>query len=716
MKISIEKLLRSNERFDTLKGEKVRSMIETISQKELIEMEETGISMELIKDNIMKGDKNLLHRKEMIFSKGQEPVDFAFERAIGKNDSVYSNFIDYMQDAKKKVGRIVVSNGSKRLGFATGFMVSEKLMLTNWHVFETKDQAMYSTVEFNYEFGLDGKPRSSIEFNFDPDSFFYSFEDLDYCLVAVESFDRSGKYTLGDIGYIYLDPTLGKLGNEGEECLNIIHHPGGDYKQLSIRENKFKRISSTAVWYESDTAQGSSGSPVFNDQWQVVALHHMGVADRDDNGNYVDKKGAIIPVIDGKIDVSRIHWIANEGIRISVIRKHLQAQFPNSEIVKKMFLPAEINDSVPEKAPNEPVDGKRVEVISGSKEIVNIAVPTELIEQQRVVNVNISTNQLNGEAPSTNGEENGVDFAALFQESYKLEKSISYTDCKGYQSDFLGDDFRVAIPKPEPAIRNHVAKLLGSRAYILRYYKFSVIFNELRKMPFISAVNVEGAEEKRQDFTERKDKWIRDRRIDLDYQLTSEFYHKSGFDKGHMSRREDANWGDTPFEAKRNADLTCVYTNACPQVPALNRSNKKGLWGKLEKVVLEYGAKKEDGKQGRISVFNGPIFKDSDPIFRGMQIPMEFYKVILWVSDNNKLKITAFKLSQTDLVDQIDMEDIGIDENIKFKEYQCSLKQLQKLTKLDFSDLLPYDTYKKTTDNELLGELETTEIIQKLAK
>ena len=74
---------------------------------------------------------------------------------------------------------------------------------------------------------------------------------------------------------------------------------------------------------------------------------------------------------------------------------------------------------------------------------------------------------------------------------------------------------------------------------------------------------------------------------------------------------------------------------------------------------------------------------------------MAFFKVILWLTDNKQLKATAFKLSQDELVDEIDFdkEQIDIDQNEQFKEYQISLKELQEVTHLDFSYLLKYDTY-----------------------
>ncbi len=42
----------------------------------------------------------------------------------------------------------------------------------------------------------------------------------------------------------------------------------------------------------TDTAPGSSGSPVFNDQWEVVALHHMGVPKRNEHGDLLTLEGS----------------------------------------------------------------------------------------------------------------------------------------------------------------------------------------------------------------------------------------------------------------------------------------------------------------------------------------------------------------------------------------------------------------------------------------
>jgi endonuclease G, mitochondrial len=700
MLVSIEQLNNSAGRFELWKGKSVRSKVSAVPEEELFENLDETISKDVRKGNILGKDENLVKRKEMITSIGQEPADFAYERAIGNNDSVYSNFVELIVIAKKKVGRIVLKNGVENIGYATGFMVSDDLLLTNWHVFEDKESVADSEVQFFYELDTMGNPGDSVSFKLNASDFFYSFKELDYCFIAVNKTDVTGTTNLSSVGYIHLDPVLGKLGNEGEEKLNIIHHPDGDYKQLSIRENKFTKILPTTLWYECDTASGSSGSPVFNDQWQVVALHHMGVAEKNEQGDYIDKNGKIIPQIGNKIDESRIHWIANEGIRISVILKDIFNKYPDSGFIKNLqFKPHETKPLVNGKKPEN--GQKKVPMETTS---VNISFPASLLEQEGNVTISINNTARGAQIPvlkSSDSDSGGMveDFAEV--KKTEIEDGMDYSGCKGYQSNFLGTE--IPLPQPDSSIKKFIARLKGSDSIVLKYQHYSVIFNSVRMMPLISAINVDGDSGKRLDFTKRgTDVWLRDNRLEYDYQLNDKYYKGSGFDKGHMSRREDANWGFTSDDARRFADLTCMYTNACPQINTLNQSQKKGLWGKLENGVLEYGAIKQKGKEARISVFNGPIFKETDPVFRRIQVPMEFYKIILWLNDKSELKATAFKLTQTDLVGDIDFEALDINENVEFKAYQCSIKSLKQNTKLDFSAIIKYDTYDKTNDNESL--------------
>ena len=75
--------------------------------------------------------------------------------------------------------------------------------------------------------------------------------------------------------------------------------------------------------YQTDTAPGSSGSPVFNDQWEVVALHHSGVPRRNSEGKILTVDGRIWT---GSMGEHRIDWVANEGIRVVAIITALQEE------------------------------------------------------------------------------------------------------------------------------------------------------------------------------------------------------------------------------------------------------------------------------------------------------------------------------------------------------------------------------------------------------
>jgi len=690
MFLSEELLKGSQARFQAISGTKPafknNNHLNKISATEI-----PGVSPELTQKEA--------ERRMNLEYKAPEPTEFAFERAIGKNDSVYSNFVELIMDAKEKVGRILVKKNGSLIGYATGSLVSPRLLLTNWHVFETAADAESSEVQFGYEFDIQGNEKAATAFSFRPEDFFYSNKELDYCLVAVSPGSRDASTTLSRYGYLYLDPEKGKLGEPKKESLNIIHHPDGDFKQLSIRQNLFTDITPTTIWYETDTAQGSSGAPVFNDQWQVVALHHSGVAAKNTDGEYIDKYGNPVPYIGGKLQESKVNWIANEGIRISVILEDIFNKHPINELVAQLKIkndtarmptPVIKNDEISDSPLSSFNANKPVPTSSGD---IRISLPASLLSPDADISLKL---RRNGSATSNfqAGFTQDIEALSLF-ELKKLEQTMDYSLCEGYLPNFLGTE----IPMPEPGsiLKKFIALPNHSDSSELKYFHYSVRLHSLRRMPAISAINVDGNPKLRLDNFKRKDNWLRDNRLDFNIQLDDTFYRNSGFDRGHMSRREDADWGDTAETAKRNADLTCMHTNACPQIATLNQSSRKGLWGKLELTVLENGAVLEGPLTNKISVFNGPVFRDDDPVFRGIQIPMDFYKIILWPTDNGEVKATAFLLSQSRLVKDIKFEQLDIHKNLEFRLYQYPISKLAEDTGINFTQIASMDTYQQAT-------------------
>ena len=140
---------------------------------------------------------------------------------------------------------------------------------------------------------------------------------------AIAMLADQGKVSMEDdvplsaFGYHKLIPESGKAALK--EWMTIIQHPGGARRQYAIRENQcVKDDDPDILWYMSDTAQGSSGAPVFNDSLQVVALHRMGVANKNKQGRYVLKDKTVVANIDDRDD-SEVDWIANMGVRVSRI-------------------------------------------------------------------------------------------------------------------------------------------------------------------------------------------------------------------------------------------------------------------------------------------------------------------------------------------------------------------------------------------------------------
>jgi V8-like Glu-specific endopeptidase len=92
-------------------------------------------------------------------------------------------------------------------------------------------------------------------------------EEDDWSAVALDDPKASERW-----GALALAPARIKAGDR----VNIVQHPGGGYKQMSFFANTVAFVGGKRVQYLVDTLPGSSGSPVFDKDWNVVAVHHKG--------------------------------------------------------------------------------------------------------------------------------------------------------------------------------------------------------------------------------------------------------------------------------------------------------------------------------------------------------------------------------------------------------------------------------------------------------
>lgn len=166
---------------------------------------------------------------------------------------------------------------------ATGVLVTPRLVLTNYHVLKVNDSDDIETYTKNVElsfgcFSLDGgKEVIPQSFRLDADKPILAsspIEKLDYVLLQVESKFAN---TL-DLDDTQIKPTQwnSDINLTEAEGINILQHPNGESMKLSITCDGITGIypNSGLVQYINKTAGGSSGSPCFNEEGKLVALHH----------------------------------------------------------------------------------------------------------------------------------------------------------------------------------------------------------------------------------------------------------------------------------------------------------------------------------------------------------------------------------------------------------------------------------------------------------
>lgn len=625
---------------------------------------------------------------------------FTLERVIGKPNFQDIAFIETGLAVAAFVGRVeIFTSPGVPGGFGTGFMVSPRLMLTNNHVLDRLATARHSRFRLDYQLDSQKNELPSALFSLEPDTFFLTDRRLDYSLVAVASHSAEGR-DIADYAWCrLLDREVTALIGDP---LNIIQHPMGRHKEIVTRENELVDLPSPFAHYVTDTEPGSSGSPVFNDQWEVVALHHSGVPDMDENGNFLKTDGT--PWLPGD-DPESIKWVANEGIQVDDVLGHVKAQdlhgpqaalrtelldaeppHPVDVATLRLTRPPQVVvpdppvvRRVPENEPSAPATPTVVTSTSGTVDgAVTWTVPIH-------ITVGIGAPGRGGETASVTADVSSptpVETSAL-HEAVTIDPDFAARS--GYDPEFLGVD--VPLPALSDAIRAQAAvnRLSDDPDDIeLKYHHYSVVMNAERKLAFFTAANIDGARAERPE--RERDRWFTDPRIGLDQQTHDDLYYKNPLDKGHLVRRLDTTWGDDPVAIKFANDDTFHYTNCSPQHKKLNRN--KSAWAGLEDLVLNNA----DLDDRRVSVFTGHVFRDDDRSYRGVRLPREYWKVVVTRKAGGELSATAYLLSQEDHLHDPDLlERVTRVDPDKFKTRQKSIRSIEELTGLDFGALKDAD-------------------------
>lgn len=198
------------------------------------------------------------------------------EVQIEKPDFLPSIFLEAGAAAARAVGRLVIRNGTDYAGdnqpngwMGTGFLVAPGLLLTNHHVLNSPEAAQAATLQLNYRNRLDGSADVMEEFALQPDRLFLTSPvrgGLDYTFVAIDP------AVTEEYGFIPLDRRAYVISPSAPG--NIIQHPRGRYQEVVVQNNPILSDNGLLLHYLSDTERGSSGSPVFDNRWRLIALHH----------------------------------------------------------------------------------------------------------------------------------------------------------------------------------------------------------------------------------------------------------------------------------------------------------------------------------------------------------------------------------------------------------------------------------------------------------
>jgi endonuclease G len=248
----------------------------------------------------------------------------------------------------------------------------------------------------------------------------------------------------------------------------------------------------------------------------------------------------------------------------------------------------------------------------------------------------------------------------------------------GYDPGFLA----VQVPLPDTG---------GRTVRELPYAHFTVLLDPARRLAALTAVNVDGAS---LVDLERGDDWHLDERAPADEQCGPEVYARNDLDRGHLVRRRDPVWGTPAVASRANLD-TFTYTNAAPQAAGFNQSAE--LWLGLEDFVLRYATV----HQQRLTVLTGPVLGPDDPTYRGVQLPLRFWKIAAWATrDGAALQTAGYLLDQSPELDDADLEraelrarDAGdLPPLGPFRTFQVPVRNIAALTGLEIAQLAEADS------------------------
>jgi hypothetical protein len=289
-----------------------------------IQNEEQGARLlQMLEAALMKGPKPgavlKMSAGHLLEMRKLEPQDNAqLQRVMGPEG--FETLTSYRMGLKRAASVAAIA---ERMGlrFGTGFAVragdfgvepgDEVLVLTNFHVLNSAGlggRKDFGNVEVVFEAIADTPVKCSVRAVVAESD---AGDGLDYALLRLRGADRP-------LQPLDISRYIAAADSKARVC--VIGFPLGNVMQFSLQNNvlldheceptgKPPKPARRRVQYSASTEKGSSGSPVFDDQWDCIALHHAGGKSTPGADSYG------IPPLNGRMTAV----IANEGIWIGSI-------------------------------------------------------------------------------------------------------------------------------------------------------------------------------------------------------------------------------------------------------------------------------------------------------------------------------------------------------------------------------------------------------------
>lgn len=159
--------------------------------------------------------------------------------------------------ARRCVGRIEDATES---GIGTGILIKSDLLLTCNHIV-SKSGVSKAWVRFGYKLRCDGLTTAEgHKFELDLDDIVEASSRPDFAVMRIKE----------AVGLPVYDVASRPISTN--EAVRLIHYPGG--KPVTVSDwGKVKQVGEDYIDHDVPTSEGSSGAPLLNRNWKLVAIH-----------------------------------------------------------------------------------------------------------------------------------------------------------------------------------------------------------------------------------------------------------------------------------------------------------------------------------------------------------------------------------------------------------------------------------------------------------